>query len=93
MNELLIWFAAPMLLLAGLTCGWMTEAFSPAGGFGLRGDMALGFAGSVALAVALHGLNWFSGVGLFATFLIGLTGAAGILVAQRALWRTTSPQR
>ena len=93
MNELLISFAAPMLLLAGAACGWTAEAFSAAGGFGLRGDMALGVAGGVALAVALHGLAWFSGVGLFATFLIGGTGAAAVLVAQRSLWRDTSPRR
>jgi uncharacterized membrane protein YeaQ/YmgE (transglycosylase-associated protein family) len=87
MNELIM-LAAPMLVLAGIACGWMAESFSPTGGFGLRGDMAVGFAGSVALAVALHGLNWFSGAGLFVTFLIGVTGAAAVLVGQRALWRT-----
>jgi uncharacterized membrane protein YeaQ/YmgE (transglycosylase-associated protein family) len=92
MNELIA-FAAPMLVLAGLACGWTAEAVSPAGGFGLRGDLALGFAGSAALAVALHGLNWFGGLGLVATFLIGVIGAAGVLVAQRALWPNPSPRR
>lgn len=85
MNELIA-FAAPMLVLAGLACGWTAETVAPAGGFGLRGDMALGFAGSFTLAGALHGLSWFSGIGLVATFLIGVTGAVAVLLAQRALW-------
>ena len=92
MTELLA-LAVPMLVLAGFACGWTAETVSPAGGFGLRSDMALGFAGSAALAVALHGLNWFSGLGLFTTFVIGVAGATGILVAQRSLWRNASPQR
>ena len=83
----LIYVAGPMLVLAGIAGGWTAEAFSPAGGFGLRPDMAIGLAGSVALAVALYGLTWFTGVGLFAMFLIGITGAAGLLVAQRLFWR------
>jgi uncharacterized membrane protein YeaQ/YmgE (transglycosylase-associated protein family) len=87
MNELIM-FATPMLALAGLACGWTAEAVSPAGGFGLRSDMALGVAGSVALAIVLHGLNGLGGMGLVAVFGIGVTGAAIVLVAQRALWRS-----
>ena len=92
MNELLA-LAAPMLVLAGFACGWTAETFSPTAGFGLRGDMALGFAGSVALAVALHGLNWIPGAGLFVMFAIGIIGAAAVLVGQRALWRTLGLER
>ena len=92
MNEILA-LAVPMLVLAGFACGWTAETASPARGFGLRGDMALGFAGSLALAAALYSVNWFAGFGLFATFLIGVAGAASLLVAQRALWPDPSPQR
>jgi uncharacterized membrane protein YeaQ/YmgE (transglycosylase-associated protein family) len=94
MNELLA-LAVPMLVLAGFACGWTAETASPAGGFGLRGDMAIGFAGSVALAAVLYSYsaNWFTGLGLFATFLIGVAGAAGLLVVQRTLWPDTGPRR
>lgn len=92
MNELLA-LAGPMLVLAGFACGWTAETFSPIAGFGLRGDMALGFAGSVALALALHGLNWVPGAGLFVTFVIGVIGAGIVLVGQRALWRNLGLER
>jgi uncharacterized membrane protein YeaQ/YmgE (transglycosylase-associated protein family) len=89
MNELIA-FVAPMLVLAGLACGWTAEAVSPAGGFGLRGDMALGLVGSFVLAFVLYGLNWFGGTGLTVTFLIGVVGATFAIVAQRTLCRRPS---
>jgi uncharacterized membrane protein YeaQ/YmgE (transglycosylase-associated protein family) len=87
MNELLA-FVAPILALAGLSCGWTSEALSPARGYGLRSDMALGLVGSFLLASVLYGLNWFGGVGLVVTFLIGVVGGALAIVAQRRLWRS-----
>jgi uncharacterized membrane protein YeaQ/YmgE (transglycosylase-associated protein family) len=85
MNELLA-FVGPMLALAGLSCGWTSAALSPARGYGLRGDMALGLVGSFVLASALYGLNWFVGNGLVVAFLIGVLGAVAAIVAQRRLW-------
>ncbi len=83
-------FVAPMLVLAGLACGWTTEALAPARGYGLRGDMGLGLVGSFVLASVLYGLSWFGGAGLIATFVIGLAGAALAIFAPRMLWRSPS---
>jgi uncharacterized membrane protein YeaQ/YmgE (transglycosylase-associated protein family) len=87
MDELFA-LVAPMLVIAGLACGWVTEAVSPAHGYGLRGDMGLGVLGSAALAGALYGLNWFGGTGLVVTFVIGLMGAAFAIIGQRAFWQS-----
>ena len=86
MSELVA-FAAPMLVLAAMACGWSADAFSPARGYGLLIDMGLGLAGSVALAMALYGANWFGPVGLFVIFFIGLTGGAVAIVGQRMFWQ------
>jgi uncharacterized membrane protein YeaQ/YmgE (transglycosylase-associated protein family) len=86
MSELIA-YIAPILALAGLACGWTTEATWPARGYGLRGDMGLGLIGSFALAIVLYGLNWLGGVGLIAAFVIGVTGAAVVIIGQRTLWQ------
>ncbi len=86
MSELIAYFA-PILALAGLACGWTTEATWPERGYGLRGDMALGLIGSFALVTVLYGLNWLGGAGLVAAFLIGVTGAAVVIIGQRTLWQ------
>ncbi len=91
MSELIA-YIAPMLVLAGLACGWTTEAASPARGYGLRADMGLGVVGSVALATVLHAVNWWGGVGLVPAFLIGIAGAASVIFAQRALWQNAHSQ-
>lgn len=86
----LIAFAAPMLVLAAMVCGWTADAFFPAGGYGLLIDMGLGLAGGIALATVLYGLNLFGPVGLVSTFLIGVTGAAVAIAAQRTVWRSAT---
>jgi hypothetical protein len=48
--------------------------------------MAIGIAGSVAVASLLFALNWLGAGGLVATFMIGLAGAALAIGAQRTLW-------
>ena len=77
----------PMLILAGLLAGWMAEAISRAGGYGLRPDMVLGLVGSLAGGAA----GWVlasSQAGMLGMFLIGGAGAALAIVAQRGLWRS-----
>ena len=89
MNELMA-FALPMLVLAAIACGWAADAVSPARGYGFRGDMALGLAGSVVLAGVLYGVNWFGPVGLIVTFLIGIVGGTIAIVGQRMFWQNPS---
>jgi uncharacterized membrane protein YeaQ/YmgE (transglycosylase-associated protein family) len=77
----------PMLILAGLVAGWMAEAVSRAGGYGLIADMTLGVVGSV-VGGALVGVLVSTDAGMLGMFLIGCVGAALAMVAQRGLWRS-----
>ena len=89
MTELLA-FAAPMLVLAAMACGWTADAFSPARGYGLLLDMGLGLGGAVVLAAVLHGANVFGPVGLVVTLLIGVIGGTSAIVGQRRFWRSAT---
>jgi uncharacterized membrane protein YeaQ/YmgE (transglycosylase-associated protein family) len=77
----------PLLVLAGLMVGWMAEAVSRAGGYGLMGDLGLGLIGSVVagmtawIAVSGH-------AGMATVLLIGAGGALLMIIAQRSLWRS-----
>ena len=89
MSELLA-FAAPMLVLAAMTCGWAADTLSPARGYGLLIDMGLGLVGAVVLAAVLHGANVLGPVGLVVTFVIGAVGGSGAIVGQRRFWRSAT---
>lgn len=78
---------APMLLLAGITAGWLGEALSRANGYGFMYDLALGIAGSL-LAGVLMSFAGGSGTGMTTMFLIGSAGAAVAITAQRYVWRS-----
>ena len=77
----------PMLVLAGLTVGWVAEAARRAGGHGLLGDLVLGLVGSLAVG----GIFWVavsSNVGMVAMLVIGGGGAALAIMAQRTVWKS-----
>ena len=79
---------APMLIVAGLAAGWVSEVAARAGGYGLIWDMALGIGGSAVLGAAV----WlFAEQGMLSMVVIGLAGAAISIGAQRKLWRSTHP--
>jgi uncharacterized membrane protein YeaQ/YmgE (transglycosylase-associated protein family) len=76
----------PMLVLAGLTAGWVAEALSRAETYGFIHDSVLGLIGSVVMGATI----WVvisSGAGMLAMFLIGCGGATLAIVAQRTFWR------
>lgn len=75
----------PMLLLGGLISGWLAEALSRAGGYGLIPDMVLGLAGSVIMGAAMW-LVVSRDAGMLTMLLVGCAGAAVPIVAQRGLW-------
>lgn len=78
----------PMLVLAGLTVGWIAEAARRVGGHGLLSDLVLGLVGSLAVG----GISWVvisSDVGMVAMLVIGGGGAALAIMAQRTVWRST----
>jgi uncharacterized membrane protein YeaQ/YmgE (transglycosylase-associated protein family) len=78
----------PMLILAGLTAGWVAEAVSRAGSYGLIPGMGLGLVGSV-LAGWIVWITVSSEGGMVGMLLIGGVGAALAIVAQRRFWRST----
>jgi uncharacterized membrane protein YeaQ/YmgE (transglycosylase-associated protein family) len=79
---------APMLIVAGLAAGWLSEAVARAGGYGFIWDMALGIGGSAVLGAAV----WlFAEPGMLSMVVIGFTGAAIGIVAQRKLWPSMRP--
>jgi len=78
----------PMLVLAGLIAGWVAEAASRAGGYGFILDMVVGLVGSVVAGTIVWALT-SSNVGMLAMLLIGCSGAALAIAAQRGLWRST----
>ena len=88
--EQLLAFVVPMLVLAAMTVGWLTEAFWPAHGYGLLVDMALGVVGCGLVAAVLVMLSRLGDGGLMATFIFGLVGAARAVVVLRVLWRGPS---
>ena len=79
---------APMLVLAGLTVGWVAEAARRAGGHGLLGDLILGLVGSLAVG-GLFRVAISSDVGMLAMLAIGGVGAALAIMAQRTAWKST----
>jgi uncharacterized membrane protein YeaQ/YmgE (transglycosylase-associated protein family) len=79
---------APMLVLAALMTGWVAEAASRAGGYGLRVEMALGLVGSLAVGGTLWAVISRDAGGMLVMFLVGSGGAALAIVAQRAFWRS-----
>ena len=76
----------PMLVLAGLTVGWIAEAARRVGGHGLLSDLVLGLVGSLAVG----GIFWVvisSDVGMVAMLVIGVGGATLAIMAQRTVWK------
>lgn len=76
---------APMLLLAGVAAGWVSEVVSRAHGYGFMYDLALGIVGS-GLAGIVMSLAVSTDGGMTVMFVVGCAGAALIIAAQRHLW-------
>lgn len=75
----------PMLVLAGLAVGWLSEAVRPVRGYGFLVDLSIALAGGVIVGGLV--LGGFSAVpGMVAMFTIGCVGAALAIVAQRTVW-------
>jgi uncharacterized membrane protein YeaQ/YmgE (transglycosylase-associated protein family) len=81
---------APMLLLAGLTAGWVSEAAWRAQGYGLMYDLALGIVGSL-LAGMIMSIVVANEAGMVAMFVTGCAGATLAIAAQRQFWRSARP--
>jgi uncharacterized membrane protein YeaQ/YmgE (transglycosylase-associated protein family) len=79
----------PMLILAGLTVGWVAEASRRAGGHGLLVDLIVGLVGSLVVG-GIFRLVISSNVGMVAMLVIGGVGAALAIMAQRTAWKSTA---
>ena len=79
----------PMLIIAGLSAGWLAEAFLRRGGFGLIADMGLGLVGGIAVGWAVLALATLP-LGMISMLLIGFVAASAVIVAQRLSWRSFS---
>ena len=77
----------PMLILAGLVVGLIAEVVLRAGGRGLLPDLGVGLVGSVILG-AIVWMALYDGGGMLGMLLIGGTGGALAIIAQRTLWRS-----
>jgi uncharacterized membrane protein YeaQ/YmgE (transglycosylase-associated protein family) len=75
-------------VIAGLSAGWMAEAISRAGGYGLITDMVLGLVGSLVGGAAVWVLV-STDAGMPGMFLMGFASATLAIVAQRGLWRSS----
>jgi uncharacterized membrane protein YeaQ/YmgE (transglycosylase-associated protein family) len=80
----------PMLILAGLAAGWVSEALSRARGYGFTYDMALGLTGSL-LAGTIMSVLLAREAGMATMFVIGCVGATVMIAAQRQFWRSARP--
>jgi uncharacterized membrane protein YeaQ/YmgE (transglycosylase-associated protein family) len=81
---------APMLLLAGLAIGWVSEAVSRAKGYGFMYDLALGIVGSVLAGIVMS-VVVSREAGMVVMFVTGCIGATLALAAQRQFWRSARP--
>ena len=79
---------APMLVLGALIVGWLAEAVSRPWGYGFIPDVAMGLAGSL-LAGAFVWLVIWRDAGMTTMLLVGCTGAALAIFAQRGIWPST----
>lgn len=88
MSEYFVPQMGPMLIVAGLAAGWLSEAVARGGGYGLLRDMGLGIVGSV-IGGAATSLLVSDELGMVGMFVVGLIGAAVVIAAQRNVWRST----
>jgi uncharacterized membrane protein YeaQ/YmgE (transglycosylase-associated protein family) len=77
----------PMLILAGIAAGWVSEAMSRARGYGFITDMTLGLIGSLVAGLAMS-LFISREAGMIVMFLVGCAGAAVVIGGQRQVWRS-----
>jgi hypothetical protein len=74
-----------MLVLAGLTVGWVSEAARPAGGRGFLADLGIALVGRITGG----GIVWggiSTALGMLAMFGIGCGGGTLAISVARAVW-------
>jgi uncharacterized membrane protein YeaQ/YmgE (transglycosylase-associated protein family) len=79
----------PIMVLGGVLAGWLAGFVIERGGYGLKGDIVLGLAGSAVGSWIFWALGASPGAGLAVLAVVAFVGAAVSIVAQRLIWPTT----
>jgi uncharacterized membrane protein YeaQ/YmgE (transglycosylase-associated protein family) len=77
-----------VILLVGLVAGWLAGVLIRGSGFGLVGDVIVGWVGALIGDWLLPRLNIHLGTGIIAMIVNALIGAVLLLLAIRALNRS-----
>lgn len=73
-------------VLVGLLAGWLASRIMKDGGYGLKGDLILGLAGSTAGGWIFRTMGVSPEAGVAVLVVVALFGAALAIVAQRKIW-------
>ena len=73
-------------VLVGLFAGWLAGRVMKDGGYGLKGDLILGFVGSLVASWIFQTLGVSPEAGWVVVGIVAFVGAALLLVAQRNIW-------
>ena len=74
-----------MWVLVGLVAGWLAGYVMKGGGYGLKGDLALGVVGSLVGSGIFWATQIAPDAGMAALIAVAFIGAAAVLGAQRML--------
>jgi len=80
----------PIVVLGGVLAGWLAWFVMRRGGYGLKGDIVLGLAGSAVGSWIFWALGVYPGAGLAVLAVVAFVGAAMPIVAQRQIWPTSA---
>jgi uncharacterized membrane protein YeaQ/YmgE (transglycosylase-associated protein family) len=73
-------------VLVGLLAGWLAGRIMQDGGYGLKGDMILGLAGSIAGGWIFRIMGASPEAGMAVLVVVAFGGAALVIVGQRKIW-------
>ena len=73
-------------VLVGLFAGWLAGRVMKDGGYGLQGDLVLGFVGSIVASWIFLTLGVSPEAGWVVVGIVAFVGAALLIVAQRNIW-------
>ena len=73
-------------VLVGLFAGWLAGRPMKDGGYGLKGDLILGFVGSIVASWIFRTLGVSPEAGRVVLVVVAFVGAAILIVAQRKVW-------
>jgi uncharacterized membrane protein YeaQ/YmgE (transglycosylase-associated protein family) len=72
-------------IVTGLVAGWLAGIVLKGEGYGLRADLLLGVAGSIAFGGAALAMGGGPGTGRVLTAVIAFVGAASLMLTQRTM--------